>query len=106
MPRRSCNQERLRNRPALKYPALPPVGFYLPEELRAGLHSGFSQGYHGAYSNKLLMDHIQYRWYCSSIIADTWEPAKLKYVEDWRKGDNLWNVVALISEVLSDFSDD
>ena len=89
-----------------QYPFLPPVGFYLPEEINAGRHSGFGQGYHGAYTDTYLMDKIKFRWYCSSIIADTWEPAHFKYVEDWRKGDNLWNVISLIKEVLSDFSDD
>lgn len=89
-----------------QYPYLPPVGFYLPEEISAGKHSGFSSGYHGAYTNEFLMDKIKYRWYCSSIVADTWQPANFKYIEDWKKGDNLWNVITLITEVLSDFSDD
>lgn len=89
-----------------QYPFLPPVGFYMPEEIKAGKHSGFSQGYHGAYTDTCLMEEIRFRWYCSSIIADTWEPAHFKYVDDWKKGDNLWNVISLITEVLSDFSDD
>ena len=89
-----------------QYPFLPPVGFYLPEEIRAGRHSGFSSGYHGACTDSCLIDTIGFRWYCSSIIADTWEPARFSRVEDWRHGDNLWNVISLISEVLSDFSDD
>lgn len=89
-----------------QYPFLPPVGFYLPEEINAGKHSGFSVGYHGAYTNSELMNGIRYRWYCSSIVADTWEPAHFRHVEDWRKSDNLWNVITLITEVLSDFSDD
>ncbi len=89
-----------------QYPFLPPVGFYIPEEIKAGAHSGFSSGYHGAYSDRMLMEDIKFRWYCSSIVAETWEPARFRFVEDWRKGDNLWNVVTLVSEVLSDFSDD
>lgn len=89
-----------------QFPFLPPVGFYMPDEIKAGAHSGFSRAYHGAYENQLFMDQVRFRWYCSSIVADTWEPANFKYVEDWRKGDNLWNVVSLITEVLSDFSDD
>ncbi len=89
-----------------QYPFIPPVGFYMPEEIKAGRHAGFSQGYHGAYTNSSLMNKIRYRWYCSSIVADTWEPANFRRVEDWRKGDNLWNVISLITEVLSDFNDD
>lgn len=89
-----------------QYPFLPPVGFYIPEEIRAGQHSGFSKGYHGAFTDTCLMEKIKFRWYCSSIVADTWEPAHFKYVEDWKKGDNLWNVITLITEVMSDFSDD
>ena len=34
-----------------QYPFLPPVGFYMPEEIKAGSHSGYSKGYHGAYTN-------------------------------------------------------
>lgn len=89
-----------------QYPFLPPVGFYIPQEINAGEHSGFSHGYHGAFSDEFLMEKIKFRWYCSSIVAETWEPAHFKYIEDWRKGDNLWNVITLITEVLSDFSDD
>ena len=89
-----------------QYPFLPPVGFYLPEEIKAGKHSGFSKGYHGAYTNEFLMEKINFKWYCSSVIADTWQPANFRYVEDWKNGDNLWHVITLISEVLSDFSDD
>lgn len=89
-----------------QFPFLPPVGFYLPDEVKAGRHSGFSAGYHGAYTNRELFGKIRFSWYCSSIIAETWEPAHFRYVEDWKKGDNLWNVITLITEVLSDFSDD
>lgn len=89
-----------------QYPFLPPVGFYIPEEIRAGKHSGFPQGYHGAFTDTYLTEKIKFRWYCSSIVAETWEPAHFKYVEDWKKGDNLWNVISLITEVMSDFSDD
>lgn len=38
-----------------QYPFLPPVGFYIPEEIRAGEHSGYSQGYHGAFTDTYLM---------------------------------------------------
>lgn len=89
-----------------QYPFLPPVGFYMPEEIRAGAHGGFSRGYHGAYTDTCLMEKIKFRWYCASIVADAWQPANFKYVEDWKYGDNLWNVISLITEVLSDFSDD
>lgn len=92
------------------YPDSPPVGFYLPKEIYAGAHGGFARGYHGAYGcNEYESDDMEergFRWYCSSIIPSTWSPAKIRYIEDWRKGDNLWHVVTLISEVLSDLSDD
>ena len=92
-----------------QYPFLPPVGFFLPDYIKAGAHSGFSKGYHGATNRgeiQELMQNINFRWYCSSVVADTWEPAKFRYVEDWKKGDNLWNIITLITEVMSDFSDD
>ena len=92
-----------------QYPFLPPVGFFLPETVNAGAHSGFSKGYHGAPNYGEVHDMIsnmKFRWYCSSVVADTWQPARFQYVEDWKKGDNLWNIITLITEVMSDFSDD
>ena len=93
-----------------QYPFLPPVGFYLPSSIDAGEHGNLSRGFHGAFGSTSaeasIMNDMDYSWYCSSIIANTWEPAYFKKVSDWRYGDNLWHVVSLISEVLSDFSDD
>ncbi len=93
-----------------QFPALPPVGFFLPAEIRAGDHGNFSRGFHGAFASDSegarLMEKMNYNWYCSSIIADTWEPAEIRKISDWRYGDNLWNVITLLTRVLSDFSDD
>lgn len=88
-----------------QFPFMPPVGFYLPSEINAGRHSGFSNGYHGAEMDEFVRK-IDFKWYCSSVVADTWQPAHFQYISDWRKGDNLWDVITLIKEVLSDFSDD
>ncbi|MCF0237335.1 MAG: hypothetical protein HUK24_01945 [Sphaerochaetaceae bacterium] len=89
-----------------QYPEMPPVGFYLPAEIKAGKHSGYGRAYHGGSDKPVTFDGKEYRWYCSSIVAETWSPAQIQRINDWKKGDNLWQVVTLISEVLSDLSDD
>ena len=82
-----------------EYPELPPVGFYLKEDIPLSVNGHLYQTtYHDACSDPLTQG---WKWYCVYIHAGSWQPAPVKYPGDWRKGDNLWTYFTLISEVLS-----
>lgn len=82
-----------------EYPELPPVGFYLKEEIPVSINGHLYQAtYHDACSDPLTQG---WQWYCVYINAGGWQPAPIMRPGDWRKGDNLWTYFTLISEVLS-----
>lgn len=82
-----------------EYPQLPPVGFYLKEEIPLSVNEHlYQQAFHEACSDPLTYG---WQWYCVYINAGCGQPAAVLHPEDWRKGDNLWTYFTLISEVLS-----
>lgn len=76
-----------------EYPRLPPVGFYLPDDLPSA-HDGhfLSFAAHGA-SDAPIREN--WKWYCVYIHTGAWRPTR-----DWRHGDNLWTYFTLIREAL------
>jgi hypothetical protein len=82
-----------------EYPELPPVGFYLKEEIPLSVNGHLYQSaYHEACSDPLTQG---WKWYCVYINSGSWQPAPVYRPGDWRKGDSLWTYFTLISEVLS-----
>lgn len=82
-----------------EYPGLPPVGFYLREDIPLSINGHLYQSaYHDACSDPLTQG---WKWYCVYINAGSWQPASIQQLGDWRRGDNLWTYFTLISEVLS-----
>lgn len=90
----------------MEYPRLPPVGFYLRKSL---------PGSPNGHLYKQQYDHVaaiadpepiksNWLWYCVYIESGNWKPAPFRYSGDWKKGDNLWDYMTLIGEVLQ--SDD
>jgi len=76
-----------------EYPALPPVGFYLPDDLPNAHDSHFfNTVYHGA-SGAPIREN--WKWYCVYIHNGAWRPNN-----NWRFGDNLWTYFHLIGEAL------
>lgn len=89
------------------YPNIPPNGFYLPSSINvpSGESHFFERGYGGAYgSNSDEIENLRqsgWKWYCTHITPESWDPARIRNLEDWRKGDNLWEVFTMINEVLN-----
>jgi len=82
-----------------EYPVLPPVGFYLKQDIPLSVNGHLYQSaYHEACSDPLTQG---WKWYCVYINAGSWQPAPVIHSGDWRKGDSLWTYFTLISEVLS-----
>ncbi len=82
-----------------EYPDLPPVGFYLKEEIPVSVNGHLYQSaFHDACSDPLTQG---WKWYCTYVNPGSWQPAPVQQYGDWRKGDNLWTYFMLISEVLS-----
>ncbi len=82
-----------------EYPELPPVGFYLKEDIPLSVNGHlYQRAYHEACSDPLTQG---WKWYCVYIHNGAWQPAPIQRPGDWRKGDNLWTYFTLISEVLS-----
>jgi len=82
-----------------EYPELPPVGFYLKEDIPLSVNGHLYQAaYHEACSDPLTQG---WKWYCVYINPGGWQPAPIQRPGDWRKGDSLWTYFTLISEVLS-----
>ena len=86
-----------------EYPELPPVGFYLKEDIPLSVNGHLYQSsYHEACSDPLTQG---WKWYCVYINPGSWQPAPIQRAGDWRKGDSLWTYFTLISEVLSGTDD-
>lgn len=91
-----------------QFPDLPTNGFYMPSTLivPSGDSHFHSRGYSGAYGSNddeiRELEQNGWKWYCTHIIPEAWSPARIQHVEDWRKGDNLWDVFTLIRDVLTD----
>lgn len=82
------------------YPEVPPVGFYLKEEIPLTVNAHlYRRAYHDACSDPLTQGWI---WYCVYINPGGWQPAPVQRSGDWHRGDNLWTYFMLISEVLSE----
>ena len=77
-----------------EYPMLPPIGFYLPDEIEIA-HDGhlFKFAAHGA-SDAPIREG--WKWYCVYIDRGAWRPAR-----NWRNGDNLFTYFTLIGEALA-----
>lgn len=81
-----------------EYPELPPVGFYLPDHIVSPNGHLMAQAYHGADSAPIQRG---WNWYCVYVNPGSWRPAYGRYAEDWRKGDNLFEYLALVGESLA-----
>jgi len=90
-----------------QYPDLPTNGFYLPATLQVPPNAAhfYNRGYGGAFGEQPEeMDFMAkgcWKWYCTHIKPGAWQPAHLRYTEDWRHGDNLWDILTLCMDVLS-----
>ncbi len=90
-----------------QYPDLPTNGFYLPANLQIPYDAAhfYNRGYGGAFGEKPdemdFMAQGNWKWYCTHIKPGAWRPAHLRRVEDWRYGDNLWDILTLCTDVLT-----
>ena len=84
-----------------EYPQIPPIGFYLPENVKSPHGHLYNSAYHGASDVPLQKG---WKWYCTYVNSGSWKPAYGRYINDWHKGDNLFDYFTLIGEVLA--SDD
>ena len=90
-----------------QYPEIPTNGFYLPSHIvpPAADRHFFDRGYSGAFGGNSeevrALAENGWKWYCTHIKPASWSPARIQYVEDWRKGDNLWDILNLCKEVLT-----
>jgi hypothetical protein len=94
------------------FPSVPTNGFYMPKDVVAPSQDTHfrDRGYGGAFGNteeerKTMLDN-GWQWYCSHILPEAWSPAKIRQISDWRKGDNLWDILTQIKDVLTDPSGD
>jgi hypothetical protein len=80
------------------YPVAPPIGFYLNRKfrLRTGGQDPHLVGF-GAHSATDLREQGWF-WYCVRTVGGPggWKPST-----DYRKPDNLWSLLALIREALT-----
>lgn len=76
------------------YPALPPIGFYMPDDLPMAHDAHFFKFAAHDASNAPIQEG--WKWYCVYIQNGAWRPA-----HNWRSGDNLWTYFHLIREALS-----
>jgi len=80
------------------YPSEPPIGFYLKANLPQSANGHlYVEAYHEA--DQYPMQN-GWQWYCVYLNNGAWQPAHVRYPGDWKKGDNLWTYLQLISEVL------
>ena len=90
-----------------QYPDLPTNGFYLPANLQIPENAAhfYERGYGGAFGETdeeiEFMRRGNWKWYCTHIKPGAWNPAHLKVVDDWRKGDNLWDILTICKDVLT-----
>lgn len=95
-----------------QYPDLPTNGFYLPASLNVPQNAGhvFSRGFGGAFGDNdeemREMVNKNWNWYCTHIPPDAWRPARIRQISDWRKGDNLWDIITICKDVLTHPLDD
>lgn len=90
----------------MEYPRLPPVGFYLRASLPKSPNGHlYARQYDHA---EAIADpepvSKNWYWYCVFIESGNWKPAPFRRSGDWNRGDNLWDYMTLIGEVLQ--SDD
>jgi hypothetical protein len=90
-----------------QFPSLPPNGFYLPSYIVEPPGSGhfFSPGFGGSHNFessvvRKVTDNL--KWYCSRILPEAWSPAPIIKLNDWMNGDNLFDVIYLVNNVLMD----
>lgn len=81
-----------------EYPKIPPIGFYLPSNLKSPNGHLMDRAYHGASGAPTLKG---WKWYCAFVNSGSWRPAPIRELRDWRRGDNLWTYMTLVNEVLS-----
>ncbi len=84
------------------YPAVPPIGFYLPENVVSPHGHKYGQAYHSAYN---APTQEGWDWYCYTVNPGAWKPAAPHARSGWRSGDNLWQYITLINEVLGSDGD-
>ena len=90
-----------------QFPDMPTNGFYLPDYVKAPPEDRhyFERGYGGAFGGDAEQQRILalagWKWYCTHVIPGAWRPARIQRVGDWRKGDNLWHIITLCKEVLT-----
>ena len=95
-----------------QYPDLPTNGFYLPNDIKppAADKHFYERGYSGAFggSNEEMsaLAGSGWKWYCTHIKPGAWSPARIQRVSDWKNGDNLWDIITLCKEVLTNPADD
>ena len=95
-----------------QFPELPTNGFYLPSYLRppAADRHFFERGYSGAFGGTSeemnALAGSGWKWYCTHVKAGSWSPAPIHRIGDWRQGDNLWDIITLCTEVLTNPSED
>ena len=80
------------------YPQLPPVGFYLPDDISSPNGHLYSGAYHGASGAPIKNG---WQWYCVYIDSGCWCPSFGSRPGDWRQGDNLFEYMTLVGEALS-----
>ncbi len=80
------------------YPALPPIGFYLPDTLPSPNGHKFARAYHSASEAPLMRG---WHWYCCYVQDGAWQPAPMNARNGWRDGDNLYTYLTLVSEALA-----
>ena len=91
-----------------EFPDLPTNGFYLPDYVipPEGDYHFHSRGYGGAFGETPeeveQMKNQGWKWYCTHILPEAWSPNRIRKIEDWRYGDNLWDIFSLIKDVLTD----
>lgn len=81
-----------------EYPSTPPIGFYLPDWVKSPHGHLYDAVYHNADSAPLKKG---WKWYCAYVNPGSWQPACGRYVEDWKRGDNLFDYITLVGEVLA-----
>ena len=90
-----------------QYPSLPTNGFYLPSSLNVPENAAhfYDRGYGGAFGQNSdemnAMADSNWKWYCTHIKPESWKPARIRQISDWRKGDNLWHILKICVDVLT-----
>lgn len=80
-----------------EYPTMPPIGFYLPNDLQSPNGHFYGRAYHGAEQAPTVKG---WNWYCCFVNPGAWQPYPARRPGEWKYGDNLWTYITLIGEVL------